>query len=99
MGAYNGTLTFRPATELSQARHGIAAAQLEDQALFCGGGPNAAAVDVYNDDWTRSTPTGLSVGRSGLTAVSVGAFTLLGAGSSSDLNLSLVEAYTILKGE
>lgn len=100
MGAYNSALTFRPVTELSLARHSIAAAQLEDQALFCGGGSYNATVDVYNDDWTRSTPTGLSAGRSGLAAVSVGEFTLLGAGSDGkSVNLSLVEAYTILKGE
>lgn len=66
-------LVISSATQLSDARHSLAAATVGNYALFCGGvnrqrldnsfdfvGKGLATVDAYNKSLTRSTPTQLS---------------------------------------
>ena len=91
--AYYGTIT-----PLSVGKNSLAAANVGDHALFGGGtsqnGRNAA-VDAYDKDLTRTTPTVLSQARSGLAATSVGDFALFGGGWTGSYPMSdTMDAYT-----
>jgi hypothetical protein len=65
--------------------------------LFAGGfyGSYWNAVDAYNTDLVRSTPTALSVARYGLAGASVGDYALFAGGyDNSDDTNTTVDAYT-----
>lgn len=93
---------FITATPLREARDFLAAATVGNYALFAGGtlqdrslaDDRSAAVDAYNTDLTRSTPTALSEARYSLTAVAIGSYALFAGGSKKDNYPSaVVDAY------
>ena len=109
--AYNASLTRTTPTGLSVARSGMGAASVGGYALFGGGVVLTSqwqykyysTVDAYNASLTRTTPTGLSVARSGMGATSVGGYALFGGGvvetldlmgNNSIKNFATVDVYT-----
>ena len=90
------------ATDLSEARGGLAATSVGNYALFGGGGNRVyadgymyfvgtATVDAYDTSLTRTIPTPLSEARYGLSATSVGICALFGGGGSG----YTVDAYAV----
>ena len=75
--AYYGTITA-----LSVGKHGLAATNVGDYALFGGGFVpyETNTVDAYNKSLTRSIPTALSEGKGALAATNVGDYALFGGG-------------------
>ena len=109
--AYSRSLVRNVPNKLSVARKSLAAASVGGYAVFAGGRNAAeysgrtdyATVDAYNASLTRTTPTGLSVARSGMGATSVGGYALFGGGvvetldlmgNNSIKNFATVDVYT-----
>ena len=76
------------ATDLSEARGGLAATSVGNYALFGGGWIDIGypeyknTVDAYDTSLTRTIPTALSEARDGLAATSVGNYALFGGGGN-----------------
>ena len=99
--AYDSSLIRTTPTALSRNSYELAATTVapvggsspqSGYALF-GGGSESAVVDAYDTNLTRTTPTGLSRGRSVLAATTVGGYALFGGGMVGSYGRAGVDAY------
>ena len=87
------------ATDLSEARGGLAATSVGNYALFGGGWIDIGypeyknTVDAYDTSLTRTIPTALSEARDGLAATTVGDYALFGGGGNMGTGIATVDAY------
>lgn len=85
VSAYDENLVRSMATDLSEARNGLAAATVGNYALF-GGGYSTNIVDAYSADLTRSSPTaGLIVPSYSMAAASNDSYAVFGGGSQTNV--------------
>lgn len=95
MDAYDVELTRTTPAALSAARSGLAAATIDDFAVFAGGN-GSQVVDAYDAMLTRSTPANLRMYMGYLAAATVGNYALFGGGQYTATSYnSEVNAYTI----
>lgn len=100
--SYDSSLSKTTPSSLSQARADVMGATAGSYAVFSGGaapdssgGPDySSSVNAYNQSLTRSSPTSLSVGRTGFAATSVGEYALFAGGQISSSSVTdSVNAY------
>ena len=96
VSAFDSSLSYTNANQLTNTKFQLAATTVGDYALFGGGFYSSnyyATVDALNTSYTRTQITALSVGRYSLAATTVGDYALFGGGLVNSGASAAVDVY------